>query len=171
MNQGNRKTTKSNGYAPVNGMKMYYEIEGTGDPLVFIPPAFGFAGLKSFPELVQSYSLITVDLQGNGRTADIPDRPISIEQYARDVVGLLRYLGISKVDFFGESYGASAAVMIAVHYPELVRRVAICGATFGPPQIALNPETTHFDQPPTADSRNIQFQRENYKKVAPDPVY
>ena len=66
--------------------------------------AFGFAGLKSFPALAQNHSIITVDLQGNGRTADIPDRPVSIEQYAKDVVDLLKYLGISKADFFGESY-------------------------------------------------------------------
>jgi pimeloyl-ACP methyl ester carboxylesterase len=171
MNSHNGDSKKVHGYAPVNGLKMYYEIEGTGDPLVYIPPAFGFAGLESFPALVQSHSVITVDLQGNGRTADTPDRPISIEQYAKDVVGLLEYLGISKADFFGESYGANAAVMIAVRYPELVGRVATYGATFGPPQIALNPETTHFDQPPTADSSNIQFQRENYKNVAPDPDY
>ncbi len=167
----NGKTTKTDGYAPVNGLKMYYEIEGNGDPLVFIPPAFGFAGLESFPALVQNHSVLTVDLQGNGRTADIPERPISIEQYAKDVVGLLKYLGISKADFFGESYGANAAAMIAVRYPALVRRVATYGATFGPPQNVLNPETTHFDHPPTAEARNIQFQRENYKKVAPDPNY
>lgn len=87
---------------------MYYEIEGTGDPLVFIPPAFGFAGMKSFPSLVQNHSVITVDLQGNGRTADIPERQLSIHQYATDVVGLLKYLGVSKADFFGESYGGSS---------------------------------------------------------------
>ena len=171
MNARNGETKKTQGYAPVNGLKMYYEIEGTGDPLVFIPPAFGFAGLQSFPALVQNHSVITVDLQGNGRTADIPDRPISIEQYAEDVVGLMKYLGISKADFFGASYGASTAAMIAVRHPELVGRVVACAGTFGPPQTALNPETTHFDQPPTADSSYIQFQRENYKKVAPDPDY
>jgi pimeloyl-ACP methyl ester carboxylesterase len=87
------------------------------------------------------------------------------------VVGLLKYLGIAKADFFGESYGGNAAAMIAIRYPELVGRLVTYAATFGPPQIALNPETTHFDHPPTADSRNIQFQRENYKKVAPDPDY
>src|ERR1700751_2974988 len=171
MNAPNGDPKKIQGYAPVNGLKMYYEIEGTGDPLVFIPPAFGFAGRESFPALVQNHSVITVDLQGNGRTSDIPDRPISIEQYAKDVVGLLKYLGIAKADFFGESYGGNAAAMIAIRYPELVGRVVTYAATFGPPQIALNPETTHFDHPPTADSRNIQFQRENYKKVAPDPDY
>ena len=171
MRTTNGQVIEASGYAPVNGLKMYYEIEGTGDPIVFIPPAFGFAGLHSFLALTQDHSVITMDLQGNGRTADIPDRPISIEQYAKDVVALLKYLGISKADFFGESYGANAAALIAIRYPELVRRVAIYGATFGPPQIALNPETTWYSKPPTAESRNIQFQRENYKKLAPDPTY
>lgn len=167
----NGTTTKANGYAPVNGLKMYYEMEGTGDPLVFIPPAFGFAGLESFPALVESHTVLTVDLQGNGRTVDIPERPLSIDRYAEDVVGLLNYLGIAKADLFGESYGGNAAVMIAVRYPEVVGRVATYGATFGPPQAALNPRTTHFDQPPAAESSYIQYQRENYKRVAPDPEY
>src|SRR6516162_6614676 len=103
---------KMHGYAPVNGLKMYYEIEGPGEPLVFIPPAFGFAGLKSFPVLAQNHSVITVDLQGNGRTADIPNRPISIEQYAEDVVALLEHLDVTKADFLGESYGGDTAAMI-----------------------------------------------------------
>jgi pimeloyl-ACP methyl ester carboxylesterase len=167
----NGTTTETRGYASVNGLQMYYEIEGAGDPLVFIPPAFGAAGLQSFPALVQNHSVITVDLQGNGRTADIPERPLSIEQYAKDVVGLLKYLGISKADFFGESYGGNAVLLIAIRHPELVRRVAAYGATFGPPQIALNPETTRYSQPPIAKSTNIQFQRENYKRLAPDPEY
>lgn len=164
-------TSKKHGYAPVNGLKMYYEIEGSGDPLVFIPPAFGAAGLQSFPALVQNHSVITVDLQGNGRTADIPERPLSIEQYAKDVVALLKYLGIPKADFFGESYGGNTVFLIAVRYPEIVRRAAAYGATFGPPQVALNPETTHYSQPLRAESKNIQFQRENYKRLAPDPNY
>jgi pimeloyl-ACP methyl ester carboxylesterase len=171
MNARNGDPKKINGYASVNGLKMYYEIEGTGDPLVFIPPAFGFAGRESFPELVQNHSVITVDLQGNGRTADIPERPISIEQYAQDVVGLLKYLKIAKADFLGESYGGDTAAFIAVHNPELVRRVATYSATFAPLSDTLNPETTHYDEPPTAETRDIQFQRESYKKVAPDPNY
>jgi len=170
-NTVNSTTTKASGYAPVNGLKMYFEMEGTGDPLVFIPPAFGFAGSESFPALVESHTVLTVDLQGNGRTADIPERPLSIERYAEDVVGLLKYLGIAKADFFGESYGGNTAVMIAVRYPEVVGRVATYGATFGPPQVVLNPRTTHFDQPPAAESSYIQYQRENYKRVAPDPEY
>ena len=143
-------TAEARGYAPVNGLKMYYDIEGTGDPLVSIPPAFGYAGVNRYPSLVQSHTVITVDLQGHGRTADIPERPLSIEQYAKDVVGLLKYLGISKANFFGESYGGNTAAMIAIRYPELVGRVATYGATFGPPQIAVKPEVLHTTPAPTA---------------------
>ncbi len=171
MSSAKGETTKAHGYAPVNGLKMYYEIEGNGDPLVFIPPAFGFAGTHSFSDLVQNHTVITVDLQGNGRTADLPDRPISIEQYALDVVGLLRYLKISKADFLGESYGGNTAALIAVRHPELVRRVVTYSATFAPPPNTLDPETTRYDQPPTAETRDIEFQRDNYKRVAPDPNY
>ena len=162
---------KNHGYAPINGLSMYYEIEGTGDPLVYIPPAFGFAGLKSFPLLTQTHSIVTVDLQGNGRTADLPDRPLSIDQYAADVAALLDYLEIPRADFLGESYGASTAITIAINRPELVRRVAACGATFGPGKEAFNPAMLRFDQPPTPDSRGIQYQNEKYKEVAPDPDY
>ncbi len=88
MKSSSGKKIETRGYAPVNGLKMYYEIEGTGDPLVYIPPVFGFVGLTTFPALVQSHSVITVDLQGHGRTADIPERPIILEQSAKDVVGI-----------------------------------------------------------------------------------
>jgi len=164
-------TATASGYAPVNGLKMYYEMEGSGDPLVFIPPAFGFAGLHSFPALTEKHTVLSVDLQGNGRTADILERPLSIEQYAEDVVGLLNYLGIAQADLFGESYGANTAVLIAARYPERVGRVATYGATFGPPEVALNPRTTQFEKAPTAESSYIRYQRENYQRVAPYPEY
>jgi pimeloyl-ACP methyl ester carboxylesterase len=61
--------------------------------------------------------------------------------------------------------------MIAVHHPELVGRVATYGATFGPPQIAVDPEMLRRNVAPTPESRSFQFQRETYKKVAPDPDY
>lgn len=171
MAQGETKVSTKHGYLPVNGLNMYYEIEGSGYPLVYIPPAFGYAGLTSFPALAANHSVITIDLQGNGRTADLPDRPLSIEQYASDVVELLKQLGIAKADFFGDSYGGSIAAMIAIRHPEIVRRVVACSATFGPPEVALNPVMTHYERPPTAEGSAIQFQRENYKKVAPAPEY
>src|SRR5947209_7962735 len=123
MNSPRDKLTTGRGYAPVNGLKIYYEIEGSGDPLVFIPPAFGCCGMRSFPELSRNRSIISMDLQAHGRTADIAERPISIEQYAEDVVELLKYLKIDKADFLGESYGGNTAAMIAVRHPEFARRV------------------------------------------------
>jgi len=164
---------KRQGYAPVNGLKMYYEVEGDGEdnPLVFIPPAFGFAGAKAFPALTDRRSIITMDLQGHGRTADIPDRPLSIEQHADDVVALLRYLEISRADFLGESYGGNAAAVIALRHPALVRRVVTYAATFSAPPATLEPSTTKYGHPPTAQTRDIQFQRESYQRVAPDPAY
>jgi pimeloyl-ACP methyl ester carboxylesterase len=146
---------------------MYYEMEGTGDLLVFIPPAFGFSGLESFPALVENHTVLTVDLQGNGRTVDIPERQLSIERYAEDVVGLLNYLGIAKADLFGESYGANTAIMIAVRHAEVVGRVATYGATFGPPKVALNPRTTHFDQPPTAESSTSNIRERTTREWLP----
>ncbi|HEX7111915.1 MAG TPA: alpha/beta hydrolase [Mizugakiibacter sp.] len=150
---------------------MYYEIEGTGRPLVYIPHVFGFAGLQAFPALLQSHALITVDLQGHGRTADIPERPLSLEQHAEDVVGLLRHLGIPQADFFGASYGGGIATLIAVRHPDMAGRVATYGATFGPPEVAHNLEMLRFDEPPTPDSGAFRFKREGYRKVAPDPDY
>jgi pimeloyl-ACP methyl ester carboxylesterase len=171
MNSLKYAPTETRGYVPVNGLKMYYEIEGSGDPLVYLPPVFGHAGVKSFPSLAHSHLVTTVDFQGHGRTADIPERPLTLEQIAKDVVGLLKYLGISRADFFGESYGGVIATMLAVRHPELIGRVATYGATFGPAQVAHNPEMLRFDHPPTPDSSCFQFQKEAYRKVAPDPDY
>ena len=158
-------------YAPVNGLKMYYEIEGTGEPLVYIPPAFGYAGVNVFPTLRRNRQVITTDLQGHGRTADIPERPITFDQHAKDVIGLLYYLGIDRADLFGESFGGVIATLIAVRHPAMVNRVITYGATFGKPQDSLRPELFRTHLSGTAETRDIQVQRENYKKVAPDPEY
>lgn len=159
------------GYAPINGLKMYYQMEGTGEPLVYIPPAFGHAGWTTFPALVRSHLVITVDLQGHGRTADIPERPLTLAQHAEDVVALLKHLGISRADFFGQSYGGGIATLIALRHPQFVRRVATYGATFGPATAAHNLEMLRFDGQPTPDAKAFHFKRESYKAVAPDPDY
>src|SRR5215469_11257160 len=105
------KTLASSGYAPVNGLQMYYEIHGTATarPLITIHPWLGLANV--FPSLVRSRQLIAVELQGHGRTADI-DRPMSFEQHADDIAALLEYLEIRKADFFGESFGGTVAVLV-----------------------------------------------------------
>jgi pimeloyl-ACP methyl ester carboxylesterase len=162
--------TTTHGYAPIHGLNMHYEIEGAGAPLIYIPPALGHAGLRSFPDLAERHAVIKIDLQGHGRTADIAERPLSIEQYAEDVAALARHLGLARVDVFGESYGGATALMMAVRHPALVGRVVAYGATCGPPEIAHNPDMLRFDAPPTADARAFAFQRQAYERVAPDPT-
>lgn len=84
------------------------------------------------------------------------------------MVGLVEHLGISQATFFGESYGGAIATMIAVHHPQLVDRVATYGATLGPSEAALNPEMLRLSHPLTPDAMAFQFQKEHYKRVAPD---
>ncbi len=167
----NIQLSKKSGYAAINGLNLYYEVHGQGVPLVYIHPAKSHGAGKDLTPLTQHHTLITVDLQGHGRTADIADRPISLEQNAKDIVGLLDYLGIAQADILGESYGGATAVLIAVHHPERVGRVATYGATFGPNKDALNFNMLKFDSPPTPDSSCFQFQRAAYEAVAPDPGY
>jgi pimeloyl-ACP methyl ester carboxylesterase len=166
--EGNGNTRRQ-GYAPVNGLKMYYQIEGSGDPLIHIHPILGFAGLSPMPGLTARHQIISMDLQGHGRTADTPERPLSIEQFSEDVVALLRHLGIGRADFFGESYGAAVATMIAVRHPGRVRRLATYGGTFGPGEQAHDLDMLRFASAPTPDSEAFRFQRESYMKVAPRP--
>lgn len=138
------------GYAPINGLQMYHEIEGAGDPLVYILPAFGHAGICSLPGLSRKRQVVTMDLQGHGRTADIPERPITFGQHAKDVIGLLDHLGIGKADFFGWSFGGVVATLIAVRHPGRVRRLVTYGATFGPPRDCVRPEVLEANRGATA---------------------
>jgi pimeloyl-ACP methyl ester carboxylesterase len=88
---------KQSGYAPVNGLQLYYEIEGVGgagdlnDPLVYLGAGFAVAGVTRLTGLMDRHQVISVDMQGRGRTADI-ERPLSFEQQAEDVYHLRRRL-------------------------------------------------------------------------------
>ena len=166
----NGKVEKKRGYAPVNGLSMYYEVQGTGKPLVYIPMGFGVAGTTELPALTQNRKSITFDLQGRGRTADI-DRPLSFEQQADDVIALLKHLRIEQADFLGECVGGVVAILVAIRHPELVGRVVTYGSVFGKFQDAYKPEILAHVMSLTPDSEAIRFQRENYERVAPDPAY
>jgi pimeloyl-ACP methyl ester carboxylesterase len=120
------KNSKTTGYAPVNGLKMYYEIYGEGNtPLVLIhgggstiETTFG----TMLPFLSGCGKLIAVELQAHGRTAD-RDAPESFEQDADDVAALLKYLKIEKASIFGFSNGGTTAMQIAIRHPELVNKI------------------------------------------------
>jgi pimeloyl-ACP methyl ester carboxylesterase len=163
------KTLVRSRYAPVNGLQMYYEIHGTttARPLVTI---HGFLGLRNvFPSLVSDRQLVTCDLQGHGRTVDI-DRPLTFEQNADDVAALLKYLQIDKADFFGESFGGIVAMLIATRHPALVRRVAVYGTALRKKAEVTRPESLAPFAQLTPDHRSVQYQRETYQRLAPDPA-
>ena len=118
-------TPAQTGYAPVNGLQMYYEIHGAGQPLVLIHGAFSAIGTsfgELLPELSKTRQVIAFEMQAHGRTADI-DRPLSIEQMADDTVAALQHLGIEQADIFGYSLGASIALQVAIRHPGQVRKL------------------------------------------------
>jgi pimeloyl-ACP methyl ester carboxylesterase len=152
-------------YAVVNGVKMYYELHGTGKPLVILHGAFGFA--TTYPVLAKGRQQIAVELQGHGHTADV-DRPISIEQMADDVAELLKHLKIERADVFGYSMGGNVALGLAVRHPDKVGRVAITGSYFRPIEEAFEPESVKLFKSLPADFAPPVL-KDPYDKVAPDP--
>jgi pimeloyl-ACP methyl ester carboxylesterase len=151
-------------YAVVNGVKMYYELHGTGKPLVVLHGAFGWA--SAYPALANHRQQITVELQGHGHTADI-DRPLSIEQMADDVAALLKYLKIERADVFGNSMGGNVALALAIRHSNMVDRVAINGASFAAIEEAYEPETFEQFKSLPADFAPPML-KGPYEKVAPD---
>jgi len=125
-------TSAQTGYASVNGLKMYYEIHGTGQPLVLLHGAFSAIGTTFgalLPGLAKTRQVIAFDLQGHGRTADI-DRPLSMEQMADDTTAALQQLGIEKADIFGYSLGAGVALQVAIRHPEVVRKLVLAAVSY-----------------------------------------
>ncbi|QEH35371.1 2-hydroxymuconate semialdehyde hydrolase [Aquisphaera giovannonii] len=122
--------TPTVGYAPVNGLKMYYEVHGSGDPVVLLHGAYmsipgnwtGWIG-----ELSRTRKVIAVEMQGHGRTADI-DRDLSFENLSDDVAALLDHLKIPSADVIGFSLGGGVAMECAIRHPDKVRKVVSISA-------------------------------------------
>lgn len=119
-------------YARINNLSMYYEIHGSGHPLVLlhgggstISSTFG----KILPELARTHKVIAIELQAHGRTKDI-DRPLSFEQDADDVAGLLLHLGIEKANYLGFSNGGTTTLQVAMRHPKLVNRIVLASTIF-----------------------------------------
>ena len=119
------------GYAPINGLQIYYEIHGSGGtPLLLLHG--GIVGSVTFAPLLPGLSanrqVITIDLQGHGHTRDI-DRPLRDETMADDVAGVLAHLEIEQADLLGYSMGGGVALQTAFRHPEIVRKLIIVSAT------------------------------------------
>jgi pimeloyl-ACP methyl ester carboxylesterase len=157
-------------YAQVNGLEMYYEVHGSGRPLVLLHGAFGTAGAWGgvLPMLAKARQVIVVELQGHGHTGDI-DRPLSFGQMADDVTALLQELKITEADVFGYSMGGGVALALAMQHPDFVRKLAILGAGTGATKDTYDPEVYKQFKSMTPENFNFPQVKEPYTRVAPDP--
>ena len=123
------------GYAPVNGLRIYFEIHGAvtpaRPPLVLlhgggdtIQTSFG----RILPALAGERQVIAFEQQGYGHTADIPERPFTFEQSADDTAALLDHLRIEKADLLGFSNGGTIALQVAIRHPQIVRKLVLASA-------------------------------------------
>ena len=156
-------------YTAVNGLKMYYEIHGSGKPLVLIhgggstiESTFG----RVLPELAKTHQVIAVELQAHGRTLDI-DRPLSFEQDADDVAALLKQLKIEKADIMGFSNGGTTALQISIRHPQLVNKLVLLSAAYK--RSGMPPGFFEGFQGASLEKMMPQALKDAYLKANPDP--
>ena len=168
--QNHPDTLVENGYVPVNGLEMYYELHGSGQPLVLLHGNLSTIGTsfgKVLPKLASARRVIAIEQQGHGHTADI-DRPFSIEQWAQDTIALLHHLGIERADFFGYSSGGAVALEIALGSPTLVRKLVWAGGT-SYRRDGLYPELLKGSEAMKPEDLDGSPFQQAYASIAPQP--
>jgi pimeloyl-ACP methyl ester carboxylesterase len=169
--KNNMATDTIKAYASVNGLKMYYEIQGTGQPVIVLHGGFGNTELfmPNVTALVKNYKVIAVDLQGHGRTADI-DRPLDMDSMANDIAELIRQLNLGKTNIVGYSLGGSVALRLAVKHPELLQKVVLISCPFKRkgwfPDLLVQQDQMG---PASAEALKQTPMYQSYLKIAPKP--
>ena len=158
------------GYAPVNGLKMYYEVHGSGEPVVLVHGAFMTITddwSVWISELSKTRKVIAIEMQGHGRTADI-DRDMTFDNLADDVAALLTFLKIPSADVVGYSLGGGVAMMCAIRHPEQVRKVVSISAAMRWPDGWVKEANDFW---PTFSSEMMKGTPAEaaYKKLSPTP--
>lgn len=161
------------GYAPVHGLRMYYEIHGEAKagrpPLALLHgggDTIGTSFGKTLPQLARSRQVIAFEQQGYGHTADIAERPFTFEQSADDTAALLEHLKIDEADLFGFSNGGTIALQVAIRHPASVRKLVVASTFYS--REGGGPEFWQFMQTATLENMPQELQQE-YLKVAPHP--
>jgi pimeloyl-ACP methyl ester carboxylesterase len=161
------------GYAPVNGLRLYYEIHGaakSGQPPLVLLHGGGDTIETSFgqllPALASTRRVIAFEQQGYGHTADIADRPFSFEQSADDTAALLAYLHIERADLLGFSNGGTIALQVTIRHPRVVRKLVVASAFFS--RDGGEPAFWASMQNPRPEMMPPEL-KEAYLKVAPHP--
>jgi pimeloyl-ACP methyl ester carboxylesterase len=152
----------------VNGMQMYYEVSGAGEPLIVLHGAYMNIPTMGaiIPKLAQTHKVYALELQGHGRTNDI-DRPITYPNLADDVSAFMDAIGLAKADVFGYSMGSIAGLQLAIRHPAKVNKLVFASGSydvkgFQPEFAAMIPQMTvdmFVGMPLAAD----------YRKLAPNP--
>ncbi len=159
------------GHAQVNGLKMYYEIHGSGQPLVLLHGGAG--ATEMFGEVLQPLSegrrVVAADLQAHGRTADI-DRPLRYELMADDIAALIGHLRLGKADVMGYSLGGGVALRTAIQHPDVLRKLVLVSAPFRrdgwyPEVLAAMGQSG----PESAEAMKHTPMYELYSRIAPRP--
>jgi pimeloyl-ACP methyl ester carboxylesterase len=155
-------------YATVNGLKLYYELHGTGKPLVLLHG--GGSTIESnfariLPALARTHQVIAVELQAHGHTADI-DRPFSFEQDADDVSALLQHLHIEKADILGFSNGGTTALQVAIRHPKQVNKLVLASTLYK--REGMPTGFFEFMQQTTLEQMPAPL-KDAYRKVNADP--
>jgi pimeloyl-ACP methyl ester carboxylesterase len=116
---------------PVNGMEMYYEVSGEGDPLIVLHGSYMNIPTMGaiVPKLAETSKVYALELQGHGRTTDI-DRPITYPNLADDVAAFMDTVGLKKANVFGYSMGAAAGLQLAIRHPEKVGRLIFVSGAY-----------------------------------------
>src|SRR5919201_6799020 len=157
------------GYAAVDGLQMYYEVHGSGQPLVLLHGALSAIGTsfgKLLPPLAETRQVVAVEQQAHGHTADI-DRPLTVPQMADDTAALLRQLGIGQADLFGYSLGAAIALQLAMLHPELVRKLVLASVSYS--RDGLHPGLLEGIEAMRPEDLAGSPWQEEYARIAPNP--
>ncbi|HSQ32956.1 MAG TPA: alpha/beta hydrolase [Gemmatimonadaceae bacterium] len=159
------------GYVAANGVQYYYEIHGTGDPLLLLHGGLGSIDMfePDLSALSKTRQVIAVDLYGHGRTA-LTDRPVSPVDMGDDMAVVLKGLGVGAVDAMGYSLGGGVALRLAVQHPDVVRRLVLVSTPYA--QSGFYPEM--LPQQAMVSSAIFDQMKEtpmylSYKAVAPKP--
>src|SRR5215510_11508290 len=129
---GQEVKPSNSGYAPANGIKVYYEVYGEGSPIVLLHGAFYTIDMnwsQLIPELLKTHKVIAVEMQGHGHSP-FSERKLSITTLASDVEKLMDYLKIDSADIAGYSMGGSVAYQFAVQSPKRLRKLVIISSTY-----------------------------------------
>src|SRR5580704_3713238 len=129
---GQQIKPSDSGYAPVNGIKVYYEVYGEGKPLVLLHGAFYTIEMnwgQLIPELSKTRKVIALELQGHGHTP-FSDRKLDLATLASDVEGVMNYLKVDSADVAGYSMGGSVAYQLTIQSPKRVKKLVIISSTY-----------------------------------------